>query len=585
VVATNVAETSLTIEGIRLVVDSGLARVPRFDPYRGIDTLLIETISRASADQRAGRAGRTAPGRCLRLWTEAEHRERPRQTAPEIQRVDLAETVLALKAGGTGGTAEPATGDPLADVRAFPWLDPPGDRQLERAGRLLTDLGAMDARTGALTPLGRQLAAFPAHPRFARMLLAAAARGCVRPAAFIAALTQERGLLVRRPDDVARELRELRLPDEAESDFFHLRHAWEYARDAGYDGAACRRIGIHPAAARRVEQNFEYFLRLAREEGLDTAEGESGREALQQCILAGFADQLARRADRHSLRCLLVHERRGTLSRESVVRGSPLLVAAEVRELETRGGVLEVVLSLCTAVRRDWLETLYPGDLRVVREVAFDPAAKRVVARENRYFRDLLLDSGPPGLPAADEAARLLADAMLRGTLALKHWNHALEQWIERVNLVAGRCPELGIPPIDEAATRHLLEQVCHGGFGLKDVRERPVLPVFRSWLAPEQQAQVERLAPERVALPNGRTPKVVYGRASPPHIALRIQELYGVEGRVTIAGGRVPLRIHVLAPNQRPVQITEDLAGFWRDHYPRVKQELRRKYPRHEWR
>ena len=186
VVATNVAETSLTIDGVRLVIDSGLARIPRYDPYRGINTLLIEKISRASADQRAGRAGRTAPGHCLRLWTAHEQNERAPQELSEVKRLDLAEVILTLKASG------------VDDVRTFRWLEAPDARALERAETLLADLGAIDDATGAITPLGRRMLAFPVHPRYARMLLAAQDYGCVRPIALIAALTQGRDLLARR---------------------------------------------------------------------------------------------------------------------------------------------------------------------------------------------------------------------------------------------------------------------------------------------------------------------------------------------------------------------------------------------------
>src|SRR6266404_1190138 len=208
VVATNVAETSLTIDGVRLVIDSGLARIPRYDPYRGINTLLIEKVSRAEADQRAGRAGRTAPGVCLRLWTKHEHGQRPLQEAADVKRLDLAEVVLTLKASG------------VDNVRAFRWLEAPDAHARERAETLLIDLEAIDATTGAITALGRRMLAFPAHPRYARMLLAANDYGCVREIALIAALTQGRDLLVRRQAKQIDDPRDDLIGDETESDFF-----------------------------------------------------------------------------------------------------------------------------------------------------------------------------------------------------------------------------------------------------------------------------------------------------------------------------------------------------------------------------
>ena len=239
VVATNVAETSLTIDGVRLVIDSGLARIPRFDPYRGINTLLIEKISRAAADQRTGRAGRTAPGHCLRLWTAHEQQARPFQELAEVKRLDLSEVILTLKASG------------VVDVKNFRWLEVPETRALARAETLLADLGAIDSGSAAITELGRRMLAFPLHPRYARMLLAAQEYGCVRTVAAIAALTQGRDLLLRPFNKLADGRGEL-FDDESASDFFVLLRAWRYAELNGFHPERCRRMGIHAQAARQV---------------------------------------------------------------------------------------------------------------------------------------------------------------------------------------------------------------------------------------------------------------------------------------------------------------------------------------------
>jgi ATP-dependent helicase HrpB len=187
--------------------------------------------------------------------------------------------------------------------------------------------------------------------------------------------------------------------------------------------------------------------------------------------------------------------------------------------------------------------------------------------------------------PPADEAARLLAAEVLAGRLALSEWDHAIEQWILRLNLLVKWCPELGLPPITDDDRRHLVEQICHGAFGYKDIKDRPVKPLVQGWLNEAQRALLDTHAPERLALSNGRTPKVTYDAANPPHVALRIQELYDVTQSPKIAMGRVPVLVHILTPGMKPVQVTQDLAGFWREHYPKLKQELQRKYPRHEWR
>jgi ATP-dependent helicase HrpB len=612
VVATNVAETSLTIEGIRCVIDSGLARLPRYDPYRGINTLLVEPISRASADQRAGRAGRTAPGCCFRLWSEREHATRPAHELPEVKRLDLAEVVLTLKAAG------------VADLRRFRWLEPPDERALAHAEELLVDLGALQRAVGpasrrsppdlkcspasaqsksseperpnpsadqqepaptCITPLGRRMVAFPLHPRYARMLLAAQDYGCVYHACLLAALTQGRDLLLRKIDKPTAALRADLLGEKASSDFWILMRAWSYASKHNFRLDACRRLGLHALTARQVAPLFEQFLRIAKAEGLDVQPREVPDHALQKCLLIGFSDRVARRLDAGTLRCELVHGRRGVLARESVVQHSPVLVAAEVREVGQHGGDTNTLLHLATAIEVAWLQELFPEDISRRRRVFYDAATKRVQAAEELRFRDLTLEVKRVEPPPADEAARLLAEEILAGRLTLPAWDHSVEQWILRLNLLCRWCPELELPPLGQPERRHLIEQLCHGAFGVKDLKDKPVKPLVQSWLSPAQRELLDRHAPERLALSNGRAPKITYEAGGPPHVAVRLQDLYGVTDVPKIALGRVPVLVHILAPNMRPVQVTQDLAGFWREHYPRVKSELQRQYPKHEWR
>ena len=564
IVATNVAETSLTIDGVRLVLDSGLARIPRYDPHRGINTLLIENISRASADQRAGRAGRTSPGHCLRLWTEREHEARPAQELPEIKRLDLAEVVLTLKASG------------VADVQSFRWLEPPAPQSLERAETLLADLGALDHQRH-ITPLGRRMLAFPLHPRYSRMLLAAHDYGCVRAVALIAALTQGRDILVRRQSKQVTEARDELFSGESASDLFVLMRAWRYAERNGYNVDRCRRLGIHAQNARQVGPLLDQFLQIAKREGLDVSEKPITNEAVQKCVLVGFADHVARRLDIGTLRCELVHGRRGVLARESVVT-APLLVAAEVAEVEGRD--VNVLLSAATAVQEEWLRELFPDDFASATAVEFDVTTRRVVAVRERRFRDLVLDRKAATEPPADEAARLLATHC-----DLPNWNDTVEQWITRLNRLADWMPDLQLPRITDADRQSLKEQVCHGAVSFKEIKDRSVLPTVKSWLSAQQQAWVDEYTPERIELPGGRRAKISYSSDKPPTIAARIQDLYGLKEGLWIAQRRVALTIEILAPNQRPVQVTANLAGFWRDQYPKLKQELQRKYPKHEWR
>jgi ATP-dependent helicase HrpB len=570
IVSTNVAETSLTIDGVRAVIDGGLARVARFDPHRGINTLLIEKISRASAQQRLGRAGRTAAGHGVRLWTEREHEARPVQTLPEIRRLELSGALLGLKASG------------IDDLAAFPWVEAPEVKSFARGMELLRDLGALD-RADKLTETGRRMAGFPTHPRYARMLLAADGLGCVRAAALIAALSQSRTILLRSDGKRMDELREDILGGEGTSDFFTLMRAWRFAQGRNFDPQKCRQLGIHAGGAREVAGSLEQLLRLAERGGLDVAEKPASSDAIQRCVLTGFSDQLARRVDKGTLRCRLVHKRVGELARDSWVRDADLFVAAEIREVESRDE-LRVLLSQATAVKEEWLMELFPDDFSEGNETLFEPTARRVVTRKTRLFRDLVLDFVERDATDAEAAAKLLTEEVITGRCPLKNWDDAVEQWFVRLACLREWMPELQLPAMDDEAKRTIIAQICYGSFTYKQIKDAEVWPALRGWLSAPLQRALDQFAPERFELPGGRKARIIYTLGQPPMTAARIQDLYGVTN-LTVAKGRSPVTIQVLAPNQRPVQITSDLANFWKESYPKIKQELSRKYPKHEWR
>jgi ATP-dependent helicase HrpB len=572
VVATNVAETSITIDGVRLVIDSGLARVARYDANRGINTLLIEKISQANADQRTGRAGRTAPGTCVRLWSRPEHDERAPHEMPEIRRLDLSEVVLTLKAAG------------VDDLRKFRWLEKPDEISLTHAEELLEDLGAI-GHDKKITAIGRKMLAFPLHPRYARMLLAAQEYNCVYQACLVAALTQGRDLLLRNCGKDVDNAREDLLGEKASSDFWIVMRAWSFAFNNQFRVDACRKLGIHAVTAKQVGPLFDQFLRIAKDEGLDTRPNEVKDENLQKCILIGFSDRVARWLDQGTLRCELVHGRRGVLARESKVQHSPLFVAAEIREVEGRDREVNTILSLATAIETDWLKELFPDDIKSDVRVQFDPREKRVLAAELLRFRDLALAAKRIDPPPADAAARLLTEEILAGRLLLPNWDHSVEQWLARLDLLCKQCADLQLPAITDDDKKHIIAELCHGAVSYKDIKEREVKPVVMSWLSPAQRELLDKHAPERLTLPNGRTPKVSYEPGKPPFISLRIQELYDVNQTPKVALGRVPVTVHILTPGMKPIQVTQDLANFWREHYPKIKSELARKYPKHLWR
>ena len=267
------------------------------------------------------------------------------------------------------------------------------------------------------------------------------------------------------------------------------------------------------------------------------------------------------------------------------MQNSPLFVAADVREIEGKERELNVLLSLATAVKQEWLKELFPDDFSEQVEVRYDAETRRVMANKQVLFRDLVLEARRSATPPADEAASILAEEVLKGTLTLKSWDHAVEQWILRVNCLAKWCPDLKLPTITDDGRQAMIQQVCLGAISYKDIKDKPVWPAVKSWLSGAQHALVEKHAPERLDLPNGRKAKVTYSADAEPFISMRIQDLYDVKQTPKLAMGRVPVVVHILGPNHRPVQVTQDLAGFWREHYPRIKKELQRKYPKHEWR
>jgi ATP-dependent helicase HrpB len=572
IVATNVAETSLTIPGVRAVVDAGLARIARFDAHRGIDTLLVEPVSQASAEQRAGRAGRTGPGRCIRLWSQTDHEARPLREVPEIKRVDLSETILLLLSSGWGEAA------------SFPWYEKPDDKALQRALTVLADLGAVDAQ-GKLTPIGRRMSVFPAHPRYARMLLAAGELDCVYEVCRIAGLAQGRDILFRKVDDRTENARDS-VEQEDGSDFFPRLALLQRAIEMKFDADACDRFGVHGQAARQADQAARQFLRLAEGQGLPVSDRVADPAAVRRCLLLGFSDRLAVRLDAGTLRCALVHGRTGELRRESSIRNAKILVAAEVDEIQARGGVT-TYLSLATAIEEAWLQELFPTEFSTVNHVRYDATQRRVVTRVERRFRDLVLEAKERDDAPSDAASRILAEEVAAGRLELEKWDAPVDAWIRRVNFLSKHCPELGIPVFDDDARRMVIEEVCAGAVAYRDIRDRPVFGVVRGWLTHEQAMALETYCPEKIILPRKKHPaRIEYTADGQAEVEATVQELYDFPGsKLRVCMGKVPMVICIQSPARRTQQRTTDLDAFWKGSYEGVKKELRGRYPKHEWR
>lgn len=554
IVSTNIAETSLTIEGVRAVVDSGTARESCWDPQRGISTLHIVPISQAQAEQRAGRAGRLGPGRCVRLWSEAEHRRRAPFPAPEVHRADISAAFLNLLAWGCRS---------LADIKQFPWPDAPTEAETARAWQLLLDLGAADTR--GLTPTGRRMLGYPLPPVLARLMVAGDEGDCLAECAAVASLLQ--GEDIALPTGLSDSLRE-------EGDFSDFQAEWRAVQAAArlhYAPDACTKLGIRARAAREVAQAYRQILHAAWEPDF-----AARREAVCAALLLSFPDRVAARNSTANTTARLTGRRGGKLAGETIAKSADIFLAADITEIGGKG--VETRLSRCTVLDAAMLPAT-EDDVAV-----YDPARKRVLNMHRTLYRDLVLAEKETGDADAAAAAPLLAEQIVRGNLRLEGWDGHVLQWIHRLTCLRAAMPELELPEFGEEDRLVAITMLCEGAVSYKEVAARPVLSILGEWLSDWQKQCLNKYAPKALKLANGREVKLLYREDGTPSFGLKCQLLFGVPETPTIAEGRVKCLVEVLAPNQRPYQTTSDLPSFWRNGYPQMKKDLAGRYPRHDW-
>ncbi|MFO0975303.1 MAG: ATP-dependent helicase C-terminal domain-containing protein [Planctomycetaceae bacterium] len=579
ILSTNVAETSITIDGVTAVVDSGLARQMLFDADVGLDRLELVPISQASSDQRTGRAGRTAPGYCLRLWEESGQRRRPEFDTAELHRVDLSAAILRLLSWGE------------ADVRAFPWFEAPPEASIDHAIRLLTLLGAVGPN--GVTERGIRLSRFPAPPRIARLLEDAATHPDTVPrACLMAAMLSERDPFLRSGPVRGNERSRDNSPRTTEihrsrSDVIDRLYALE---DYLHDGKTQSAFGeIHRNAARTIAQAAQQFERLVHEEfprrNQRTArtsedsllDGNTPDECLMQALLAGFPDRVARRRDATSDKGLMVGGRGVRLGPRSAVQKAPLFLCVDID-----GAGTDATVRQASEILQEWL----PGAMiRESEELFFHPTQKQVVARLRTTFADLVLEETPTAIQDSQQAAEVLFRAALNQIGGLVPVDD--ESWtsfVQRTRCLKEWMPEAAFPAVDEQMLADVLKELCHGRRSFNELKAAPWLATVQSRYDYSTLQMIEREAPEKLLVPSGSRIKLTYETGRPPVLAVRIQEVFGMTQTPKIAGGRVNVLLHLLAPNFRPQQITEDLASFWKNTYPEVKKELKRRYPKHSW-
>ncbi len=558
IIATNIAETSLTIEGVTAVVDSGLARIARYDGARGINTLFTENVAGPSAAQRTGRAGRTAPGVCARLWTERDNASRPAALEPEILRLDVSEALLTLKACG------------FKDFATLRWLDPPAGEDAARAERLLRDLGATD-KDGNLTTEGRAMAGYPLHPRYSRMMAEGARLGCAYECALIAAAAQGRALWLNEAGPEARS------GSGPRSDLAAVIKALERCHASNFDPYACQRAGLKPAAARDA---WKLAGRLA---GRAMPGGPREIALASQCFLRAFPDRVGALFSAERGRYQLPGGRRARLNPKSAAAGAPLICAGEAMESQQRNGA-DITLSLAAEIKEEWLREAFPAEITTLSRPALDEQMLTPVTENLTLYRDVIIrrevTTARPSKPSSD----LIAEEFLSGNQKLQKWDEDVEDWLARVEFLARACPDLDIAPLTEEDLKLVIAEICSGARSVAEAKGRPVLPVLQEWFGWDKNRLIDKHAPARLEMPGGRRAKIRYPKNGEPFLEAKIQDLFQLSETPRIAADRVPLVVHILAPSMRPVQVTKDLKSFWAESYPKLKPALARRYPRHKW-
>ena len=540
VLATNVAESSVTLPGVRVVIDAGQAREPRYDPNSGFSRLEVVGISQASADQRAGRAGRVAEGWAYRLWPASQRLE-PMRT-PEIAQVELAGLALELAAWGES---------------SLRFVDAPPAGALGAARELLLRLGAVDA-DARITAFGRELLALGTHPRLAAMLKAPRDPAERALACDLAALVEARDPLRGRRDDVASRWQAL---------------------------AAFRQGRIGPDANRgalaTIDAAAKQWRRRLRCDALPPRDAPA--HLLGDLLAHAFPERIARQHPTEPRRYQLANGRMARIFDDSALFGEPWIVASELR-FEAKDSLVMRAAPVDEArLQRDFPQRFFEGDV-----VRWDPAARALVARRERRFDKITLESKPAGRPDAKLAAQALTDAVGELGLASLPWTDALKQWLERVRCLRDWLPDLGLPDLSDdallAGREAWLKPAFTGKTRLDALDEEALGEALKSGLDWSLRQKLDALAPRRITVPSGMERGIDYAHGAAPVLAVKLQELFGLADTPRIADGRVPLTLHLLSPGGKPLQVTQDLRSFWQNTYPEVRREMKGRYPRHPW-
>jgi ATP-dependent helicase HrpB len=570
VLSTNVAETSVTIDGVTTVIDSGLARHASHSPWSGLPTLSTAKVSRASAAQRAGRAGRTREGRVLRLYTRGDFDSRREHELPEIARADLSEALLALAGAG------------ITEPEALSWLTPPPEAALSAARDLLRWLGAVSSE-GEISRLGRRLLDIPLHPRLARVVTRGEELGVAGEASLAAALLAERDIRsdarLRMGPGTKKEL-----GASGPCDVLELMARFAEAEAVNFRPDGVRRAGLDVRTVQAVATTYRKLSGSGSRRGPRPSAPEELDAAVRRAILSGFPDRVGKRRRVGHPEIVLSQGGSAKLAETSVVHEGELVVAVAADEQSAPGARAQGAIRLATSIESNWLLEDFGERIEMRDELVWSADAERVERREGMAFGAVLLDEARSVAAPSPEASRMLLEAAkARGVLATLA-SDGLGRLVTRLSLLRVHFPEAGLPEVSTTLDDETAARLCAGLVSFAELRERDPAQPLRQSLGSVGERLLATETPDTFKLPGGRNAEIHYEAGKPPWLESRLQDFFGMKEGPRICRGKVALTLHLLAPNGRAQQVTSDLSGFWERHYPTVRRELMRKYPRHPW-
>ena len=573
IVSTNIAETSLTVEGVRIVIDTGVAKKSSYDPIRGVNVLLPQPISKSAADQRSGRAGRTSSGYCLRLWGEKEHKSRDEMERPAINRLDLSEIYLNLSSLGE-------------DPALMNWLTRPPENSLARAKKSLISLGALTAKS-QISEKGLEMSRFPLNPRLGKALIMSKEMGCLPALALSLALMEDRSPIIHKEFNselVETFLSTFNLEDELglASDLRILLGAWAYAKNEDFSVDRCKYIGIHANRCREAERLALRFCKIAGLKEFSFQFPKIGD--LSVVMLTAFPNHLARLKNRGTLLYESIEGYNMYVGKYSEVQSADWVIALNLIEKPLKGKI-GLEMQCVTEVKEEIIKKVLNAEIEKREEVVLHPLTRMVIKRNYNQLGAIKFDIKEYESPSKEDMQKAYSEELRCGNLNLKKWDVQVERFIERVSYMTKNYPDYGITEFNETSKSILYDEICKDASSWKEIRNREVLPTLKNLYTEEEVNLLNNAVPSVITVGNGkRTYRVNYADSA-PFIRIKLQDLYEVNTHPKVVFGNQLVKLEILAPNGRCVQVTENINEFWDGSYPEIKKELAGRYPKHEWR